>query len=147
MTKILVVHGLGMNMRGKVLLERFGPMTLDDYDRKIVEFASELGVEVETFSSNVEGEVINKLYEAHGGGFDAAVINPAGYMRGYPGLADAIRQVGFPTVEVHYTNPAVRGVISEVGQACSAVVTGFGLFGYYLAMRGALGLASGTAEV
>ena len=46
MTKILVVHGLGMNMRGKVLLERFGPMTLDDYDRKIVEFASELGVEV-----------------------------------------------------------------------------------------------------
>ena len=102
---------------------------------------------METFSSNVEGEVINKLYEAHGGGFDAAVINPAGYLRYYPGLADAIRQVGFPTVEVHYTNPAVRGVISEVGQACSAVVTGFGLFGYYLAMRGALGLASGTAEV
>ena len=79
MAKILVVHGLGMNMRGKVLLERFGPSVLADYERKIAEFASDLGVDVETFASNIEGEVIDRFYEAHDGDIDAAVVNPAGY--------------------------------------------------------------------
>ena len=73
-----------MNMRGKVLLERFGPPVLTDYERKIAEFASELGVEVETFTSNIEGEVINRFYEAHDGDVDAAVINPAAWgIRGW----------------------------------------------------------------
>ena len=79
MAKILVVHGLGMNMRGKVLLERFGPSLLADYERKIAEFASDLGVDVETFASNIEGEVIDRFYEAHDGDIDATVVNPAGY--------------------------------------------------------------------
>ena len=55
-------------MRGKVQVETFGPMTLADYDRQIGEYASELGVSVEIFHSNIEGEVVDKLYEAHDGG-------------------------------------------------------------------------------
>ena len=146
MAKILVVHGLGMSMRGKVLVERFRPSVLADYERKIAEFASELGIDVETFSSNIEGEVIDKIYEAHDGDVDAAVINPAGYMIGYPGLVAAIGQVRFPTIEVHVTNPASRGSVSDIATACRGVVTGFGQFGYYLAMRGALNLVTETTS-
>ena len=85
MAKILVVHGLGMNMRGKVQTEIFGTMTMADYEKHINTFASELGVEVEFFHSNIEGEVINKFYEANDADFDAALINPAGYSSGHPG--------------------------------------------------------------
>lgn len=138
MAKILVVHGAGMNMRGKAQIDIFGPMTLPEYDEHIRRYASELGVELEIFHSNIEGEVVNKFYEAHDKGFDGAVINPAGYTTGYPMLQAAISQVKFPTIEVHASNPARRGRISDVGRVTKGVVTGFGAFGYYLAMRGIL---------
>ena len=140
MIKILVVHGAGMRLRGKVQVDRFGPMTLADYELHIGRYASELGVEVEMFGSSSEGEVIEKLYDSHEGDVDAAVINPAGFMRGYPALTAAIEQVRFPTIEVHVTNPASREIDSEVARGCRGVVTGFGVFGYYLDMRGAVSL-------
>ncbi len=140
MTKILVIHGAGMNMRGKLMVERFGPMSLADYDRRIQEYASEVGVEVETFQSNIVGEVINRIYAAHDGDTDAMVINPAGYMTGHPALAGAISSVRFPSIEVHVTNPASRGINSEIAPACRGVVTGLGIFGYNLALRAAASL-------
>ncbi len=123
-------------MRGKVQTEIFGTLTRRDYDEHIQKYASELGIEVEIFHSNIEGEVINKLYEAHDRKLDAALINPAGYSTGYPALLAAITQVGFPTIEVHISNPARRGRISEIGGVSRGVVTGFGIYGYYLALRG-----------
>ena len=134
--KMLVIHGAGMNMRGKAQLDVFGPMTLPQYDEHIRKYASELGVEVEIFHSNIEGEVINKLYEAHDKGVDGLVINPAGYSTGHPALMAAIGQVKFPTIELHISNPARRGRISEIGTVARGVVTGFGIYGYYLALRG-----------
>ena len=136
MAKMLVIHGAGMNMRGKAQLDVFGPMTLSQYDEHIRKYAGELGVEVEIFHSNVEGEVINRLYDAHDRGVDACVINPAGYSTGHPALMAAISQVKFPTIELHISNPARRGRISEVGTVARGVVTGFGIYGYYLALRG-----------
>jgi 3-dehydroquinate dehydratase II len=136
MQRVLIVHGAGMNMRGKVQTEIFGPMTLPEYDEQIRKYASELGIEVEIFHSNIAGEVINKFYEAHERGFDAALINPAGYSTGHPALVAAIAQVGFPTIEVHISNPARRGGVSEIARVSLGVVTGFGIFGYYLALRG-----------
>jgi len=134
--KVLIVHGAGMNMRGKAQIEIFGAMTLPQYDEHIRRYASELGIEVEIFHSNIEGEVINKFYEAHERGVDAAIINPAGYTTGYPALTAAIAQVRFPTIELHISNPARRGRASEIAPACRGVVTGFGVFGYYVALRG-----------
>src|ERR1043165_4244842 len=64
MPKILVIHGAGMNMRGKVKVDIFGPMTLPEYDERIRGYAKELGVDVEIFHSNVEGEIVNRLYAA-----------------------------------------------------------------------------------
>ena len=73
MPKVLVIHGAGMNMRGKVQLDVFGPMTLPEYDQHIRKYAAELGLEVEIFHSNVEGEVIDKFYDAHERGVDGAL--------------------------------------------------------------------------
>ena len=71
---------------------------------------------------------------------DGALINPAGFMIGYPALAAAISQVPFPTIEVHISNPARRGISSEIAKVCRATVTGCGIFGYDLALRGILRL-------
>ena len=90
MAKVLVIHGAGMNMRGKVQTEIFGPMTLPEYDERIQGYAAELGLEIEIFHSNIEGEVINRIYGAHESGIDAAIINPAGYTSGHPALVAAI---------------------------------------------------------
>ena len=134
--KFLVVQGAGMNMRGKAQVEIFGPMTLPEYDAKIRADAAGLGVEIEIFHSNIEGEVINRFYAAHDEGIAGAIINPAGYSRGYPALVAAIGNVGFPTIEVHISNPLRRGAHSEVTSACVGTVTGFGIEGYALALRG-----------
>ncbi len=136
MPKVLVIHGAGMNMRGKVQTDVFGTMTLPEYDEHIRKYATELGFEVEIFHSNIEGEVINKFYEAHERGVNAALINPAGYTTGHPALVAAIAQVGFPTIEVHISNPARRGGVSDIARVCRSTVTGFGIFGYYMALRG-----------
>ncbi len=136
MSKVLIVHGAGMNMRGKAMVDVFGPMTLPQYDEHIRKYAAELGMEIEIFHSNIEGEVINKFYEAHEKGIDGAIINPASYMMGYPALMAAISQVRFPTIELHVSNPARSGRISEMARVCRGVVTGFGVFGYYVALRG-----------
>ena len=140
MPKVLVIHGAGMNMRGKVQTEVFGPMTLPQYDEAIRKYAAELHVDVEIFHSNIEGEVVNRLYEAHEASIAGAVINPAGYTTGHPALAAAISQVGFPTVELHVSNPAKRGVVSDIGRAARCAMAGFGVFGYYLALRGIMEL-------
>ncbi|HEY1288504.1 MAG TPA: type II 3-dehydroquinate dehydratase [Xanthobacteraceae bacterium] len=136
MSKILVIHGAGMNMRGKVQLEIFGPMTLPEYDERIRGYAKELGVDVEIFHSNVEGEVVNRLYAANDQGFDAAIFNPAAFGTGYPALVAAISQVKFPTTEVHISNPMRRGPASQTAAVSLSVVAGFGIAGYALALRG-----------
>ena len=134
--KVLVIHGAGMNMRGKVQLDVFGPMTLPQYDEHIRRYAGELGVDVEIFHSNIEGEVINRLYDAHEGSVDGAIINPAGYTTGHPALGAAIAQVKFPTIELHVSNPARRGANSDIARVARGTITGFGVFGYYMALRG-----------
>jgi len=136
MPKILIVHGAGLDMRGKVQTEVFGTMTLPQYDEHIRKYASELGLEIDIFHSNIEGEVIDRIYAAHGSGTHAVVINPGGYTTGHPALAAVIAQVDFPTIEVHISNPARRGTVSDIACGCRGTVAGLGIFGYYAALRG-----------
>jgi len=132
----LVIHGAGMQMRGKSQIDVFGPLTLPEYDAHIRDFAAEVGVEVDIYLSNAEGDVIDRLYRAHDEDCPGAIINPAGYTVGYPALYAAITQVRFPVYEVHMSNPAARGRVSEVAGAATGVITGFGIRGYLLALRG-----------
>jgi 3-dehydroquinate dehydratase II len=132
--KVLVIQGAGMNMRGKAEVEIFGPMSLDQLNAQIRGYADELGIEVEFFQSNIEGEVCDALYAAHDGQVDAALINPAGYMRGSGPLPNAIHQVRFPVIEVHVSNPVSRGVVSNTLPMCKGSVTGFGPLSYKFAL-------------
>ncbi len=140
--KILVIHGVGMNMRGKVQTEIFGSMTLPEYDEHIRRYAGELDIEVDIFHSNIEGEVINRIYAGNDQNLSGAIVNPAAYMTGYPALCAAIAQVSYPVWELHISNPARRGVSSEVAAVSQGVVTGFGIHGYWLAMHGIKHLAN-----
>ena len=141
MTKVLVIHGAGMNMRGKAQVELFGPATLDEINDQIRGYADELGVEVELFHSNIAGEVINALYDAHDRDFDAAIFNPAGYGNSTGPLPNAIQQVKFPVIEVHVTNPAARGIVSTIQPVSKGLVYGFGLYGYRLALEAVKAMA------
>lgn len=134
--KLLVVQGAGMNMRGKTQTDIFGTMTLDQYNQNIRQYATELNIDVDIFHSNIEGEVINRLYAANDQGCDGALFNPAGFSRGYPALTAAISQVKFPVIEVHISNPVRRGPVSDTATVSLGMVTGFGVLGYYLALRG-----------
>ena len=141
MTKVLVIQGAGMNMRGKAQVEIFGPSTLDQINDQIRGYARDLGIDVEIFHSNIEGEVANALYDAHDGEIDAAVINPAGYTGATGPIRAAITQVRFPVFEVHVSNPASRGGVSNIQPVCKGSVWGFGIYGYYLALEGVKSLA------
>ena len=142
MTKVLVIQGAGMNMRGRTQIEIFGTTTLDQINQHVRDYARELHVEVEIFHSNIEGEVVNALYAAHDGDVDAVVINPAGYTTGSGPLLGAIAQVRYPVIEVHASNPTSRGTVSKVQPVCKCSIYGFGVYGYYLALEAAKNLTS-----
>jgi 3-dehydroquinate dehydratase-2 len=135
MGKVLVIQGAGMNMRGKAQIETFGPMTLDEMNEQILGFAEGLGLDVEIFHSNIEGEVVNALYDAHDRDFDAALINPAGFTTLSGPMRGAISQVDYPVIEVHASNPTARGTVSQVLPVCRGAVYGFGVYGYKLALE------------
>ncbi len=135
MGKVLVIQGAGMNMRGKVQLETFGPMTLEQINEQILSYAEGLGMDIELIHSNVEGEVVNALYDAHDRDFEAALINPAGYTTTAGPIKGAIAQVKFPVIEIHASNPTARGTVSQVLPVCKGAVYGFGVFGYKLALE------------
>ncbi len=135
MAKVLVIQGAGMNMRGIAQVETFGTTTLEEMNEQILAYAEGLGLEVELFHSNIEGEVVNALYDAHTRGFAAALINPAGYTTGTGPLRGAITQVGYPVIEVHASNPTSRGTVSNVLPVCKGAVYGFGVYGYRLALE------------
>ncbi len=140
MMDILVIHGAGMNMRGKVQQEIFGTMTLDQYEAHIRDYAQALDIQVSFFHSNIEGEVCNALYAAFDGGIDGCVINPAGYTTAAGILRAAIAQMKFPVIEVHLSNPTARGATSVIQPVCKASVYGFGIESYRFALAGIKGL-------
>jgi 3-dehydroquinate dehydratase-2 len=142
MSKVLVIQGAGMNMRGKSQVEIFGSATLEEIDEQILGYAEGLGIDVELFHSNIEGEVVNALYDAHDRDFDAALINPAGYTTVAGPLRGAITQVKFPVYEVHVSNPTARGTVSQVLPVCKGAVYGCGVYGYRLALEAVQQLSS-----
>ncbi len=134
--KVLVIHGAGMNMRGKAQQEIFGPLTLPQYTEQIARFAGELGIEVSFFHSNVEGQACDALYAAFDAGVQGCIVNPADFMASGGPLKNAIARMPFPVIELHLSNPAARGSPSTLQGVCRATICGFGIHGYYLALSG-----------
>lgn len=135
--KILVINGPNLNMLGVREPDIYGKKTYDDLLLYIKEEADRLGVAVEFYQSNHEGDIVDKIQSAYGN-TDGIVINPAAYTHTSIAIPDALKAVGIPTVEVHISDISSREAfrrISYVSPVALKTIAGKGFEGYILAMN------------
>ena len=145
--KILVLHGVNLNMFGKRDPAQYGTITLVEIDAQLQSLGKELGSDVATFQTNHEGAMCERIHQALGDGTDAIVINTGAWTHYSYAIRDALAVLKVPIVEVHMSNVHAReefrrrSVLSEVvqGQIC-----GFGVDSYLLALRAAMSAAVGS---
>jgi 3-dehydroquinate dehydratase-2 len=138
--KILVMHGPNLNLLGTREPDLYGRETLEEINGRLQELAASRGVEIETFQSNHEGGLIDRIHAARGN-TDYIVINPGGYTHNSVSLRDALAAAGIPTIEVHLSNIYAREEFrhhSVIAPVAVGHVVGFGPFGYELAVQAAL---------
>lgn len=135
--KILVLHGPNLNLFGRREPHIYGKTTLAEIDARLEKLAGELGVTLDIFQSNIEGELINFLHrnidEAQG-----ALVNPAGLTQHGVPLHDAIKAMPFPVLEVHMSNIAAREAWrahSIISPAVKGTIQGLGPQSYLAALR------------
>ncbi len=136
--RIAVIHGPNLRLLGKREPKVYGTTTLAEIDNALDTLASELGVAVESFQSNHEGEILDHL-EAISERADGIVVNPGGLTHTSVALRDGLAGVGLPFVEVHLSNTAARERFrrhSFLSPLATGVVYGFGAEGYLLGLRG-----------
>jgi len=136
--KIAVIHGLNLRLLGRREPEVYGTDTLDDVNDRLTELADELSVEIETFQSNHEGEILDYVDEASMR-VDGFLINPGALTHTSIGLRDALVGVDRPFVEVHLSNTQGRERFrrrSYLSGVAAGVVYGFGVESYLLGLRG-----------
>ena len=135
--KILVIHGPNLNLLGTREPEVYGTRTLDEINEIITKHAASKGVKIETYQSNSEGDIINKIQQADKNGFDGLVINPGAFTHYSLAIRDAIQAAGLPAVEVHISNIHGREKFrqrSVVAAACVGQISGFKEQSYLLAI-------------
>ena len=144
---VLVVHGPNLNLLGEREPEIYGHATLTDVDRSLRELGRELGLSVETFQSNSEGEMVDCIQRARGR-VAALIINPAAYTHTSIAIRDAMSSLSVPLVEVHLSNVYRREPFrhhSTVADIVNGRIMGFGADGYLLALRAASRLIASAA--
>ncbi len=135
--RLLVVHGPNLDRLGRRETDIYGDMSLDEINREISEVARKMGVEVETFQSNKEGDLVSRINSA-GTSFDFLIINPAAYTHTSYAIQDAVRASGLMAIEVHLSNVGAREPFrrtSVVAPACIGTIAGFGAFSYLMALE------------
>ncbi len=134
--KFLVINGPNLNMLGTREPEKYGTTTLADIEKEIEAHAKKKGVEVDFYQSNIEGEIVTAIQKAKGI-YDGIIINPAAYTHTSVALRDAILAVELPAVEIHLSNIHTREEFrhhSFTAPVCVGQITGFGKFGYIMAL-------------
>ncbi|MCI0451354.1 MAG: 3-dehydroquinate dehydratase [Candidatus Latescibacteria bacterium] len=141
---ILVIHGPNLNLLGTREPEIYGKKTLKEIDALIVAHGRKLGVEVRTTQANHEGVIIDLIQTAAADGVDAIVLNPGAYSHTSVAIADAIRSVKTPVIEVHLTNVFARGgdrTRLVTATNAKGVLLGFGFESYLLGLEAAARVA------
>jgi len=140
--KILVIHGPNLNLLGKRETDIYGQVTMEEINKQISKLAGELGVSVDFFQSNSEGELVSEIQKAMGN-YEALVVNPGAYTHTSIALRDAIAGVEIPTVEVHLSNIYQREEFrkkSMLADVAVGQITGFKIDSYLLGLRAAANL-------
>ena len=135
--KILVINGPNINMLGIREPGIYGKNTFADLLALLDETAAQLGIQVEQFQSNHEGDIVDKIQWAYGK-VDGIVINPAAYTHTSVAILDALKAVSIPAVEVHISDVDSREAFRQVsyaGMACCKTFKGHGLEGYREAIQ------------
>ena len=125
-----------MDFHGRREPEVYGTLTLEKINKELLKYAKELGVDIEFFQSNVEGEIVNAIQAARQN-CAGIVINPAAYTHTSVAIRDAISAVALPAVEIHISNVYAREEFrkhSLIAPVCVGQIAGFGLDSYKLAM-------------
>ena len=148
---IYVLNGPNMNLLGTREPEKYGHATLADVEKLCRDTAGRFGLDVVCRQSNKEGELVDYIQEAHAKKAAGIVINPAGYTTTSIAIMDALLAVQstVPTVEIHMTNIHQRETFrhnSYVSKAAKAVIAGFGIDGYALAITGLAGLTGAKTK-
>ena len=142
--KVLVVHGPGLDQLGTREPAIYGKQTLEEVNTQIRAEADALDIDVDIRQSAREGEIVELLH-AGVNGVDGAILNPAAYSHTSRAIAEAIRAVPYPVIEVHLSNIHAREEwrrVSVTAEAARAVVAGLGVGSYLAALRALKDIAS-----
>jgi len=139
---VLVLNGPNLNMLGKREPEIYGRETLSEIEAAIFKRAAELGMNVECFQSNHEGELVDRIQRAKGAR-RAIILNAGGYTHSSVALRDAISAAGVSSIEVHLSNIYKREPFrhhSIIAPVCVGQICGFGSTGYLLALEAVMAI-------
>ena len=141
--RVLVIHGANLNVLGEREPEIYGRTRLEDIDRGLIELGRELGMVVETFQSNSESAIVERIHEARGQQVDIVLINPGSYTHTSVAIRDALLAVRIPVIEIHLSNVYRREPFrhhSTIADIAAGRVMGFGVDSYGLALRAVRGV-------
>lgn len=140
--RILLVQGANMTYLGKREPQIYGTTTAAELDSMLRKHAKAKGYALDIFYTNVEGEAINRIYQAAEGGVDGLVMNPAGFNYAGYALRDCVKGAALPYVEVHMTNIEKLGIPSVLASIATGVIFGFGVESYILGLDAMLHILS-----
>jgi 3-dehydroquinate dehydratase-2 len=136
--KIFIINGANLNILGKREPEHYGNQTLDDINSEIKKKAESLGIEVEFFQSNIEGEIINFMQDAKNNGAEGIILNAGAFTHYSYAIHDAVKSADIPVIEVHLSNLHRREKFrhrSVLTGVCVGQIAGLGKHSYILALE------------
>ena len=146
--KVLMLHGINHNMFGKRDPVQYGTITLAEIDASLQALGKELGVEVESFQTNAEGEMCERIHQAFVDKVDAVLINAVAWTHYSYGIRDALAILTVPVVEIHMSNIHAREAFrhhSVFGEIVKGQICGFGAETYLLGLRAAVAAVQAKA--
>jgi 3-dehydroquinate dehydratase II len=146
MRRILLVQGANLTYLRKREPAIYGSTTPEQLDVMLQDHAHANGYELTIYYTNVEGDAINRIYEAAENGIDGIVMNPTGFTYAGYALKDCLKGAGLPYVEVHISHLAKRHIHCVLSDVSDGVIFGFGLYGYILGLEAMLHLLAGKGK-